>query len=343
MAPHLLPRLLTVFTTFILSSAIAATPGQFSFRDDPGRSLEVLSDGRAVARYMYSGDVSTPEKRLENYKPYLHVLDAEGREPITKGPGGDYPHHRGIFLGWSKLTVGDKVYDRWHMKGGEQFHREFLLQESGAAGARFTSRVEWMGEDAAPVLVEERSLSFLPTPGIGYAWIEMSSKLKAVAGETKLNGDPEHSGLQFRPASDVQRSETVYFFPKKDANAHADRDYPWVGQSFSLRGKRYSVVYFNHPQNPKGTAFSADRNYGRFGAWFRDTIPQGGERTLRVRFLIVDGEMPSVELLTRLSNDFGGVQEPVPVLSVKPAETPAAAPAKPASKPTPSATPSTAP
>lgn len=71
--------------------------------------------------------------------------------------------------------------------------------------------------------------------------------------------------------------------------------------------------------------------YGRFGAWFRDAIPQGGERTLRVRFLIIEGEMPGVELLTRLSNEFGGVQEAVAVLSVNPAESPAAALAAPGS------------
>ena len=328
----LLPAFCVVLSTFVFSEAIAATPGSFSLRDDPGQSLEVFCEGRPLARYMYSGDVSTPEKRLENYKPYLHVLDPEGREPITKGPGGDFPHHRGIFIGWSKLTVADKVYDRWHMKGGEQSHRKFLVQESGAAGAKFTSLVEWTGDTGAPVLVEERSLRFLPPPGVGYAWIEMSSTLKAVAGETQLNGDPEHSGLQFRPANDVQRSETLYVFPKKDANAHVDRDYPWVGESFSLRGKRYSVVYFNHPQNPLGTAFSAYRNYGRFGAWFRDTIPQGGERTLKVRFLIVNGEMPSAEILTKLSNEFGGTQEPVPALSVNAAEIPAPAPAKAAPK-----------
>ena len=64
---------------------------------------------------MYAHDVSTPERRLETYKPYLHVFDADGTAPITKGAGGDFTHHRGIFIGWNKISVGGKTMDRWHM------------------------------------------------------------------------------------------------------------------------------------------------------------------------------------------------------------------------------------
>ncbi len=101
----LLPAFLNVFTTLVISSATAGRPGVFSYRDDPGRSLEVLFDGRFVARSMDSGDVATPEKRVENYRPYLHVRDAEERESIAKGPGGDHPHQRGNFIGRSNPNI----------------------------------------------------------------------------------------------------------------------------------------------------------------------------------------------------------------------------------------------
>ncbi len=100
-----------IFAFALCGSAFAG----FSLSDDPGVAMDVLADGKVVARYIYAHDASTPERLLETYKPYLHVFDAEGKAPITKGAGGKFTHHRGIFIGWSKLTVGGKQYDRWHI------------------------------------------------------------------------------------------------------------------------------------------------------------------------------------------------------------------------------------
>src|SRR5438876_264191 len=94
-------------SAFLLSSALFAIPafaGGFSFHDETGEHLDILRDGKIAGRYMYAYDKSTPERRLETYKPYLHVFDAEGKAPITKGPGGTYTHHRGIYIGWNKLN-----------------------------------------------------------------------------------------------------------------------------------------------------------------------------------------------------------------------------------------------
>ena len=89
----------------------------------------MVSDGKVLVRYMYEHDTSTPEKHHETYKPYLHVFDTEGKKPITKGAGGQFTHHRGIFIGWSKTKANGKSYDRWHMKGGDIVHQKFLKQE----------------------------------------------------------------------------------------------------------------------------------------------------------------------------------------------------------------------
>ncbi len=320
---------ISILATVCMAAAVAH--GQdtgFSFSEEAGRYLDVRAGDKPIARYMYSSDVASPEKRLENFKPYLHVFDAEGKQFITKGAGGLFPHHRGMFIGWNKLTVAGKTYDRWHMKGGEQVHTGFLRKEATPQSATFTSSVAWTGETAAAVLEEERTLTFLTPPKEAYALIEMQSKLKAVGGETRLDGDPEHSGLQFRPANEVTPEETTYLFPKEGADPKKDRDYPWVGETFSLRGELYSVVYLNHPQNPKGTIFSAYRDYGRFGAWFNETIPAGGERTIQVRFLISKGAMPAVELIAKAYNEFAGTNETFPKVTVRKAD--ASKPAAPA-------------
>ncbi len=61
----------------MLSLALPASPTQgaegFSLADTPGDHLDVLHDGKLVARYMYASDNSSKERRLETYKPYLHV------------------------------------------------------------------------------------------------------------------------------------------------------------------------------------------------------------------------------------------------------------------------------
>jgi hypothetical protein len=82
-----------------LAAAPSAPPGTgFSLKEKPGECLDVVLDGRVAARYMCAYDQSTPERLHDTNKPYLHVFDAEGKLPITNGPSGLYPHHRGILV-----------------------------------------------------------------------------------------------------------------------------------------------------------------------------------------------------------------------------------------------------
>jgi Methane oxygenase PmoA len=114
--------LIASFASNAVAAAESAAPSGagFSFQDDPGQYLDILLDGKIVGRYMYAHDTSSEAKRVETYKPYLHVFDAEGKAPITKGTGGVFPHHRGIFIGFNKIEFNGKNYDRWHMPGGEK-------------------------------------------------------------------------------------------------------------------------------------------------------------------------------------------------------------------------------
>jgi hypothetical protein len=58
----------------------------------------------------------------------------------------------------------------------------------------------------------------------------------------------------------------------------------------------------NHPDNPKQTLYSAYRDYGRFGAFFKKEIGAGETLTLRYRIWVVEGEMPErQELASRYS------------------------------------------
>lgn len=307
-----------IASSTLFSSDLRAAETGFSFKDEPGVALDVLHDGTPVARYMYAHDSSSKERLLETYKPYLHVYDAEGQNFITKGAGGEFTHHRGIFIGWNRILFNGKRYDRWHMKGGEIVHQEFSKKMANKGGAMFTSVTHWNDEKGSPILEEHRTMGFVPGGDAGRLKIDFSSTLKAVAGDVVLQGDPEHAGVQYRPANEVDRKKTLHVFPKVDADPKKDLDYSWVGETYTLGDKQYSVVHMNHPKNPKGTKYSAYRDYGRFGAFFERPIKKGESLTVNYRFLIVDGEMPSAKTIQKVWDMMASTSAPsaVPQLSV---------------------------
>lgn len=278
----------------------------FQLEDTPGKYLDVIQDGKIVGRYMYALDLSDEEARHETYKPYLHLFGPDGETPITKGAGGRFTHHRGVFRGWSKLKLDGKSYDTWHMRGNVQEHLRFEEKGANHDGATFTSVIRFRLDDGEPLLHENREIRFLPPPEPAYAMLDVTSTVKATEGTVLLNGDPEHAGLQFRPANEVVTSETRYAYPRENADPHKDLDYPWVAESFVVDGNRYAVVYLNHPENTKGARTSAYRSYGRFGMWFKTEIPEGEEDVTRVRLIVLEGDIPAVEFIRAQYRTFTG-------------------------------------
>lgn len=333
---QLLPLLLGLFI-----SATALADG-FTLEDHKGEYLDVLLDNRVAARYMYAHDNSSPQRRLETYKPYLHVFDADGKEPITKGPGGEYTHHRGIFIGWMKISFNGKIYDRWHMDTGkpvqgEIVHQQFTNAKAGPTSATFTSITTWNDENGKPILGEERTMAFQRGGDAGRLIIDFTSRLTA-AGDLTLDGDPEHAGVHFRPSDDVDRSKTVYYYPKLHPNPHKDVDYPWAGETFTLKnGKTYSVIEMAHPSDPTGEHWSAYRNYGRMGAFFKHAMKAGEAIEVKYRFLIADGDFPREDLVKEVYDGFTGETHPAFSITRRPAEqsAPAQPKAAPAKSPTP--------
>jgi hypothetical protein len=302
-----------LLTSLVGSVADAAQPTGLALADQPGEFVDVRYQGKTVARYMYACDTSTPQRLHETYKPYLHVFDAEGQTPITKGPGGLYTHHRGIFAGWNRLQSGGKSYDLWHMSKVQQVHQKFLKQTADGDQATLVSLVHWNDTDGKPLVEEERTMTVRPAPKPGLVTVDFTTRLKPTRGDVRLDGDPEHAGVQYRPANEVVRAETTYLFPKEKADPRRDVDYPWVGETYTLAGKRYSVVDMNHPENPPGTVFSAYRDYGRFGAFFKKDLSAGQTLVLKYRFWIGTGEMPEAATIQRAWDQFAGVASPSPL------------------------------
>ena len=306
-------------TGYMIMAAFVAVTGMsqdFTFQDTQGKYLDVLQGGKKVARYMYAYDTKDKTSAHDTYKPYLHVFSDDGETIITKGPGGAFTHHRGIFIGWNKLGFDGKVYDRWHMKGGEQVHQKFEKTEGGKDSGVFTSVVNWNDNEKQPLVVEKRTMKFMPAEKPGYILIDFTSEILAPRGDVVLDGDPEHAGIQYRPANDVDKAKTVYSYCGEKVDLKKDKDLAWIGETYTLSNKQYSVVMMNHPDNTKGTRISAYRDYGRFGMFPKSEIAKGATKTFRYRFMIATGGMLEPAVIQKVCNAFTGRQDPVAGVTV---------------------------
>lgn len=331
MKRKLFGSLVLVGLTLLPFSAVASAADAFALNETKNEHVDLQLANKTVARFMTAHDTSTPERVTDTYKPYLHVFALDGTR-LTKGPGGTFPHHRGIFVGYNKISVGGKMYDRWHMKGGDQIVRKVTTAGAGAK-AELTAEIEWEAQAGTPLLTEERTFSFT-TPGTPfYLGVEMTSTIKPVAGEATLDGDPEHAGAQFRPSEKIVDAKTEYLFPGDAIDAHKALDLPWAAEIFTVEGKTFTVAILNHPDNPKGTRYSAYRNYGRFGAFPVVKATPDAPAKLHYKWVVAEGEVRDPAVFQAEWNKFAVKNDPTPTLTTKPADQPApkkaAAPKKP--------------
>ena len=108
----------------ILLACLSANAA-FKWVDTQDKHTDLQFKGKNIARYVY--EAMDPKNRERTYKPFHHVYDKDGKGFLTKGPGGKYTHHRGIYFGFSKCSAqnkdGKKVsVDTWHCKRGYQTH-----------------------------------------------------------------------------------------------------------------------------------------------------------------------------------------------------------------------------
>jgi hypothetical protein len=292
--------------SFILGLLIVGTQSvsaqqrvAFQIKDHQGRYLDVLSaDGRPILRYVYLRDTSDKQKDIDTVKVFLHVFAADGKTTLTQGPGAKlYPHHRGIFVGWSRLQHGGKTHNLWGQTGMAQVHRKFLEAKADEEGAVISSIIDWSGAGGQKVLEEERTHRLVAAKD-AHVVLDVKTVLKATDGDVKLDGDPEHAGLQFRPSPQVAENKSAqYTFHSPQIDPRKDLDLPWVAETFQVDDTLWTVQMMNHPDNPPGARWSAYRDYGRFGPFTVLEIADGDSCTLQYRFRITQGPAPAREQL----------------------------------------------
>ncbi len=310
-----------VVTTWVAKLSRRQETGSegFTWKDTLADHLDLLLDGRRVMQYMYARDTSTPERAFETSKPFYNFFDADGQNLITNcDPNSLYPHHRGLFIGWSRIEFGGKEYDFWGMTRGNtaQVHQRFLRQAAGPVLAKSSALIHWDDSNDGTIITEQRQVTVFRQPAPAIALVEFKTQLKAVGGDVFLISNkgedahkaPEHGGTHYRPHNDTatgsKRSATYtdkvaeenkvrYLFHKDGIDPLKDKDLPWVAMSHGLNNRHYSVLHINHPGNPSPTVYSAYRDYGRFGAYFEKKIQPGRPLTLRYYVWIAESKMPA--------------------------------------------------
>lgn len=306
---------------FILEKGVAGEAQSFDvILDKPTVGLPqvftVMTRDEGIDIYYAKRGLSIPLTRLmiqDPLKVYNQVFDTRGYKTITSDgqDGAVFPHHRGIFLGWSKTEFNGKTYDTWHMKDGvTQKFEKIVSQQEGPIYADYTASISWNTGDGQKILDEMRTIKGLHPTNKGYGMMEVDTILTATNGDVVLGGDPEHAGCQFRASNDTavlanevkkgkapQFQATKYVFHKEGIDPKKDKDLPWVTMGFSIGEDRYFVQHMNHPDNPAGNVYSAYREYGRFGSFFTHTIKKGESLRLRYRFVFGIGALPPVPFM----------------------------------------------
>lgn len=278
-----------------------ATTPDFMWHDTPGKHLDLIYDNKKVFRYEYEMDsvLRTGETLTAHNRVFYHIFNLAGDRLITNGPEAKvWPHHRGIMIGWRDVYHDGRKMSFWGMEQlTTQEHVRFLELSAGPVRAKVQSLIHWNDSTGKTILEEIRTAVIYHRPPPAIALVDFTSELKAVNGDVRLEGDAEHGGVQFRAHDDIAAeapgsSRPMYFFHKDGIDPKTDYNLPWVGMFYGLDNRTYSVIEMAGEGVPQPAIWSAYRDYGRFGPYFKKELANGEAFEVHFRFIINEGSMP---------------------------------------------------
>lgn len=312
--------LLSLFS--VTAGLHASEKSGFTWKDQPEKKVaDLYFNGNPVLQYVYPYDDSSKQSFHDTYKVFHHVYGPGSREVITKGPGGKYTHHRGLYVGWNKTKFAGKELDFWHCKNGAHLRHEKMLEmKGGPKEGTMTSEIRWEDGEGKPVIIETRKVTVTPLEVANSkfpAWqIDWQTQLESKRGEIVLDGDRQHAGFQFRAAQDVAESNNATYvrpdgFPQQPAPVQvSDKTNPnghinlgWFAMSYEIDGKRYNVEYLEDPGVPKPSRYS-ERPYGRFGTFFATKFDESKPLEMKYRVIVSEGKTPSQSEVQKHYDEF---------------------------------------
>ncbi len=269
-----------------------------SYAEEPGYTMTVGGEPwlRTITPIYDDG---TDEIRQNTNKVYTQVYDVTGDHFITKGLGGKYPHHRGLFIGWRDTKVGDHMYNTWVQTDHYQAHVKWVEQRNGDDDATATQIIEWRdAETDAPFIRERRTIR--ATPGRdGLRIIDFTSILTALDSDIELRGDLHHAGMQVRLANEVvDHEETTEYTLPEGAEVNGKNGVTgawWALCSAVIQGERTWMIHMTPPDHPAGEPIYSIRPYGRFGSFTETDLAKGMPLVLTYRMVLSPGALTQAE------------------------------------------------
>lgn len=271
----------------------AAACGSTAATDDRAATGATAAPGPTPLLSLVHG--FDPARREDTCKVFHHLRAPDGRL-LTKGAGGTFPHHRGVFFGYNRVTVdGAGRFDFWHCNRGEtlQFQRMVPAAETGRTPDWQCAEIRWLKPDGRAVVLERRCWRERRIDA-DIAEFEFAIELDAPGPAVTLQGDAHHAGFHVRALEQFAPDDApkIRYLLPDGAKARGDdvhEDCAWVAAILPLPDGPVTVVHVTDAQNPRPVRYSA-RPYGRFGSVSHLALEPGApSRVLRYRLVVATG------------------------------------------------------
>ncbi len=201
-----------------------------------------------------------------------------------------------------------------------QKHIEFKKSIAGPILAQTEALIQWNDSTGTTIIEEIRKATIYRQSPPDLLLLDFTSSLKAVNGPVTLDGNADHGGVQFRAHNDVAEDapgakKATYYFHQDSIDPIEDYNLPWVAMSYGLNNKTYSILQMDNPDNPGPNIWSAYRDYGRFGPFFRKDLDANETLTIQYRFWMSENDMPDRDVL---SSKYTAYIKPVQIQIISP-------------------------
>ncbi len=294
-----------------LATASAADEGRWTLVDQEHGKVLHRADGQPVFRYLT--DIPEGSALTANSACCLYPVYTPSGERAVEFAPADHRHHRGVYLAWHSLRVGDQRADFW---GWDSLaptetrvirNRRVELVDTDAEQAQVAVHNAWMlGEE---VLVDERLTITARQEGQAYV-LELDFRLTPQApleieqtafGGFCVRGRMAEDRTIYNSQGLVERPNPHHMEPERNWPAE-----PWYAYQTRLEdGRVVGAAVVDHPDNPP-TTWHNIVGWGMINPCIAApaAVRREAEQPLRLRYVLVvhDGEHPR-ELLQQLSRD----------------------------------------
>jgi hypothetical protein len=285
----------------------------FRFAPTSDRSLGLWDGDRPVLVYNH-GPIAPPGAPASRGRAcYFHPVYGLDGEAMTDDFPRDHTYHRGMYVAWPHIMLGDKEYELWTARGElKQVFQKFLAKNTSATSAELGIENAWTIGDK-PAVREEMWLTIHPAAAdarsidIRLTWTSLTEPLTLSGAEGKSYG-----GFNFRFGP---RTKTTITVPEKTPlpeGVTADQGrvlgdllmtrLPWADFTGDFAGAKEmsGAAIFVHPQHPDFPPTWMTRHYGLVSVGWPGvepkTFPAGQTITCQYRLWIHRGQKSAAQI-----------------------------------------------